>query len=318
MKWVAWRQSRLELIMGLVVLAGLAAFLVPVGLQKLALFKDLGLPTISSTAAGYDTLSQQFLNSYQRLNMNTVVTLISFAPLIIGALLAVPIIIEFEQRTYRLAWTQSVTRGRWMVTKFGFALIAAVVFSALLSVLMRWWLAPQESLTGPFNNFFQHGIVPLAYAVFALAVALAVGALSRRTTLAVILALVVCVAAVAGVGSELRPHYMTPVEQVTTVFLKPPLPTSATPSAGTLKIVTQIPDGAWVVDQYFIDASGNRLSNINMQMLNGSTQDTLRQVVEYQPAYRYWPFQGIEASIFFGMSAMLLGTTVGVVKRRMR
>ena len=132
MKWLAWRQSRLELIIGLVVLAGLAALLVPVGLQQLSLFRNLGLATMSSGAAAYAALSQQFLRSYPHW-LNAVVNLSGVVLFIFGGLLAVPILIEFEQRTYRLAWTQSITRRRWLLTKLGFALLAVIVISALYS-----------------------------------------------------------------------------------------------------------------------------------------------------------------------------------------
>ena len=285
--------------MGLVLLSGLAAFLVPVGLQNLALFRDLGLANMNSSTADYGALSRQYINSYQ--SLTAVVILINFVPVLIGVLFAVPIVLEFEQRTYRLAWTQSVTRGHWLATKLGLALIAVIAFSTVLTVLTSWFLSPADRLVfGPFRDFSVSGIVPVAYAVFAFAVALAVGALSRRTALTVILALVVCVVAVVGVGSGLRPHYMTPVEQCIT----------------EVKMLGR----AWVLDVYAVDASGNRLGDVQMSgtSTNEHAAAGMREVAKYQPADRYWPFQGIEASIFFGMSAMLLGTTVGVVKRRMR
>ena len=296
MKWVAWRQYRLELIICLVVLVVLAAFLIPERLQRHALYP-------------------------------TVVTLIGFVPLIIGALLASPVILDFEQRTYRLAWTQSITRRRWLVTKLGFALIVAIIFSTFLSVLTGWYLAPQERLGSPFNYFAQHGIMPVVYAVFAFALALVLGAWSKRTALAVIVALVVCFAAVTAVGSGLRPHYMTPVEQVNTITSPPTM--NGTPHE-------QIPIGAWIVDSYYIDASGKRLSHLpwsnsiiespdvsgngtsHLPTSNESIEYPVREVVEYQPAGRFWPFQGIESSIFLGISVMLLGTTIWVVTRRMR
>lgn len=316
MKRVAWRQNRLELIIGLVVLAGLAAFLVPVGLQKLTLFRDLGLANMTSNAAEYDALSIQFLNSYQ--SLNPIMTTIFFVPGLIGALFAAPIILEFEQRTYRLAWTQSVTRGHWLATKLGLALTAVVAFSAALSILVTWWFAPQERLINPFANFNLHGIVPVAYAVFVLAVALAVGAWIKRTGPALIVALVVFFVAVMVISSGLRSHYMTPAEQLVTFPVI--VQGNGFTSSGAIY-------RGWVLEDYPVDASGNPLSQQQLQeMCNNSTRqdsDTclysqgVREFVKYQPADRYWPFQGIEASVYMGTAAVLLGTTVWVVKRRM-
>ena len=42
-------------------------------------------------------------------------------PGLIGVLLAAPFILDLEHGTYRLAWTQSITRGRWLLGKLGAA-----------------------------------------------------------------------------------------------------------------------------------------------------------------------------------------------------
>jgi hypothetical protein len=41
-----------------------------------------------------------------------------------------------------------------------------------------------------------------------------------------------------------------------------------------------------------------------------------RQFVSYQPADRYWIFQGIEAGIFVALAAALLAVTFYVIRRR--
>ena len=146
---------------------------------------------------------------------------------------------------------------------------------------MTWFLGPQNSLTGAFNNFTQQGIVPVAFAVFDFAVALAVGTWSRRSSVGVIVAVVVCVAAVTTalpvLSHGLPLHYLTPLEEVSTFTLP-------TPSSGqniTINLGADLPAGSWVVSHYFIDASGNRIPL--MQAINSST-GTIRQVMEYQPA----------------------------------
>ena len=217
------------------------------------------------------------------------------------------------------------------MTKLGLALLATVIFSALLSVLISWWLAPQESISKePFDNFAQHGIVPAAYAVFALAVTLAAGTLSRRTALAVLVSVIVSLVSVLGLIGELRPHYMTPVEHVSTVTIPPSANQIFSTSRGiiiidesddlpvpdSLKISEQIPEGAWVVGRYYIDDSGNRTDYLPGN--NSDTDYTVERVTCYHPSNRYWPFQGIESSIFLGASAMLLVIPVWMVKRRMR
>jgi ABC-type transport system involved in multi-copper enzyme maturation permease subunit len=318
MKWVAWRQSRLELIIGLVVLAGLAALLVPIGLQQLSLFKNLGLATMSSNDAAYASLSQQFLDSYPQW-INVIVNLSGVLLFIFGALLAVPIILEFEQRTYRLAWTQSITRKRWLLTKLGFALVAAVVISALYIILMTWFLGPLNSLTGEFNNFSQQGIVPVSYTVFGFAVALAAGILSRRSSVGVIVAVVACLVATTialpVLSHGLPLNYLKPLEEVSAFTLPTPIPGQPGQDI-TVRIGADLPVGSLVVSNYFIDASGNKVPI--MQVRDSSTGSPISQVTEYQPANRYWAFQGIEAFIFFGASIVLLYGSFLVIVRRSR
>jgi hypothetical protein len=41
-----------------------------------------------------------------------------------------------------------------------------------------------------------------------------------------------------------------------------------------------------------------------------------RNVVTYQPADRFWPFQFIEAGIFVALTAIALGATIWLLRRR--
>src|SRR5262245_59437158 len=66
----------------------------------------------------------------------------ALVPGVIGVLLAAPFIFDLEHGTYRLAWTQSVTRGRWLGGKLGLSVLAAIVTSCALIVLFTWWRAP--------------------------------------------------------------------------------------------------------------------------------------------------------------------------------
>lgn len=320
MKWVMWRQYRLEIIINLIVLIVLAALFIPLGIARLSRFHALGLANLSPTATNYATLSSEFWGAYPWATVVT--TLINFLPAIIGALFAVPFIYEFEQRTYRLAWTQSIPRGRWLAVKLGFAVAATVVLSGLVALLMSWFLYPDNQLNGTFYNFSLQGVVPVAYAVFTLAVTIAVGILSRRAAPAVLASLVVAIVAVTFVGSGFRLHYITPLQQTSPVSYS----AQGIPQVTGNPKDTPIPHTAWTVDEYFVDASGQRLQGISLQdgHINvqygskSSTSDIAGLVVEYQPADRYWPFQGIEAAIFLGAAIIPLGITGWVIKRRFR
>jgi hypothetical protein len=49
---------------------------------------------------------------------------------------------ELETGTYRLAWTQSVTRTRWLAVKLGVVGLTSVAVAGLLSLMVTWWSSP--------------------------------------------------------------------------------------------------------------------------------------------------------------------------------
>ena len=91
---------------------------------------------------------------------------------------------ELESGTYRLAWTQSVTRRRWLTIKVALVGVAALAVAGLASWLVSWWFAPLDAINmNRFDPsvFGARGIVAIGYAGFAFALGVAAGALTRRT-----------------------------------------------------------------------------------------------------------------------------------------
>ena len=78
--------------------------------------------------------------------------------------------LELENGTYRLAWTQSITRRRWIVTRLGPAIGAALVAAIAVTVLVTWWRTPIVDLRGRMESgvFDFEGTVTVGYVLFAL------------------------------------------------------------------------------------------------------------------------------------------------------
>jgi hypothetical protein len=208
MTWVAWRQYRAELFIALGILVALSAFLIPTGLDKRDLFESLGLDACLSTSSENCLhLRNRFVMSYN--SENSVVGWFNFAPGIIGLLLAAPLVLEMDHRTHRLAWTQSITRERWLFATMGMALLGVIVFSLLLTLLMTWWHSPLDKVQGDGGHLRQsfgfEGVLPLAYTLFALALAMAAGVLSRRLIVTIPVALVGFVFARITIEPRVRP-----------------------------------------------------------------------------------------------------------------
>ena len=49
---------------------------------------------------------------------------------------------ELETGTFRLAWTQGVTRNRWLAVKLAVAGLASMAVTGLLSLMLTWWFSP--------------------------------------------------------------------------------------------------------------------------------------------------------------------------------
>ena len=127
----------------------------------------LGLPRRSipaRPAATRSVLSQRF---QALLDLTDWFTLV---PGLIGVLLAAPFIFDLEHGTYRLAWTQSITRRRWLLGKLGAADRRRVVAAGALDPAPHLVAHPSVHLDGRLDNgdYDTEGTVAIGYTLFAL------------------------------------------------------------------------------------------------------------------------------------------------------
>ena len=152
-------------------------------------------------------------NTFHALQV-TLIALVLVVPALIGMFWGAPLIAhELETGTFRLAWTQSVSRRRWLFVKMGLVGLASALTAGLLSLMSTWWFSPidkvSQSRFGP-ANFGLHGFVPAGYAAFAFALGVTAGLVFRRTLPAMAVTLAGFVATRLAVTYWLRPHYMSP------------------------------------------------------------------------------------------------------------
>jgi hypothetical protein len=77
-----------------------------------------------------------------------------------------------------------VTRLRWLATKLTALLALTLLLTTAYALLISWWLGPLDRSTGDRVQpgiFDQQGLVPVGYALFALALGIAAGAILRKT-----------------------------------------------------------------------------------------------------------------------------------------
>lgn len=301
MIWLTWRQQRLETLLGGALLALLAVFLLVTGLDMASAYQRLGVAAcLTSSTEACATIIGAFRTQYG--TMSGILTWLALLPLIFGVLLAAPFVLELEQGTYRLVWTQGITRTRWVTLKLGLLIAAALLVAVALTALLTWWRTPFDHLEGSFqpSTFDVEGLVPLAYTVFAVALSLGAGTLLRRTVPAIAISLVGFVALRLAVEGWIRPAYMPPVVTALTTG--------------------RFQRSNWLLGNFFRDRLGHRLNIFDIlracgvahgQNGAGISLACLRQhgivnVVTYQPGSRFWQFQGIESAIFLVLAAGLL------------
>ena len=239
-------------------------------------------------------------------------------PLLFGLFWGAPLLgREFEDGTHGLAWTQGVTRGRWLSRTVAWALLAALVWGGVLAALVSWWRGPLNALTFPGVRFDTgifdiQGIVPVAYSVFAVALGIAAGAAFRR----VLPAMATTFAAFTGlrflIAEYARPHYLTPAF---TLFPFGPVNGGAPSGSWILSSVTTGPGGQSYGSFSFQDVPA-ACRGLGPKTPSCMTAHGFHVVLTYQPAGRFWAFQGIEAGIFLVLAAALIAVTFRLVLTR--
>ena len=87
-------------------------------------------------------------------------------PGLIGMFWGAPLVArELETGTFRLAWTQGVTRTRWLAAKLAIAGAAAIAAGELFTLMVNWWSSPIHKANAGYTAFtsgsFQSGVAPV-------------------------------------------------------------------------------------------------------------------------------------------------------------
>ncbi len=197
MFWLTYRQHRMQLLVT-------AALLVAVGILLLV---------NGNAAANSPDPAGLFKDLYAYLSWLQVV------PVAIGVFWGAPLLAaEYERGTTRLAWTQSVSRFRWLGVKLGFLAALATLGGLAFGTMMQRWVEVFPTDRGDtafisrFDNpvlFAMTGVAPGAWWLFGFVLGTAAGALIRKTLPAIAVTIAVTVGLMIGV-SNFRDLYAEP------------------------------------------------------------------------------------------------------------
>jgi hypothetical protein len=257
---LAWLQSRTQTLIAAALLAALAVAAAVTGVELSHLYNTL----VAHCRSNCDLATTQFL-SHDRFMDHTLAILAQVVPALFGLFWGAPLIArEFEAGTYRLAWTQSVSRSRWLSTKLALGALATAAGAGATTLAITWWYRAYDKVgTNQYAVFDRRDIAPIGYAVFGFALGAVLGAVLRRTVPAMAATLAGYVFARIATTLWVRPHLLTPVRQ--NLSLRGAGPTqqahlgigSQDGGAITLFVKGNGPANSWTLSSQVLDRSGH-------------------------------------------------------------
>jgi hypothetical protein len=312
MAWVTWRQHRSQAVGALGLLVALAGAAVLTHLQVASAYAHDSLSACLPTAprTGCDIIVPHFESEFS--GLVTATRVMALLPLLAGVFVGAPLIArELEFGTHRFAWTQAVSRRRWLLSKTTLLAAGTVLAAGAASLVVMWWRAPFDTLEGRIGpgGFDIEGVVVPAYALFALTLGVLAGLVLRRTVAAMTVTLIGFGATRLLVTDFVRPSFMAPLHRVIAATATTAMP------------------GDWVLSNTLVNAGGRRVSAASEELAVLHAQQagidphtyivTLgwKRLVSYQPAGRFWTFQLLEAGLFTALAVALVLVALWLVRR---
>jgi hypothetical protein len=323
--WVTLRQRRGAVIGTSILLGAFAVYLLIMAIIQNNAYAGV---TACHPAAALkcQQLAQEFSRNYwggggsvlQSGGAQTVSSLLFAVPVLLGAFVGAPLLArELETGTFRFAWTQGAGRTRWALSTLVLPAVLLTAATGAFTALFYWYFRPfladgQVSEMLPLA-FALLGVAFAAWTLFAFALAAFTGTLLRRTVPAMAITLVVYIVLAIATATAIRPHYFSPVTE-----------RGWNVSSGA----------SWVISSWVKAPNGQVLSQADLDSLsrhlpasvqNSASPDaftnwltahgyTMWQSV--QPDSRFWQFQLTEAGWLLVVSAVLIGGSVWLVRRR--
>jgi hypothetical protein len=347
--WLAWRQFRAQgaVLIGALVVIG--AMLLLTGPPLVHLYDA----TVATCAAHGDCATVIGNFSHRDFLVQQVAIVLLVAPVLVGMFLGAPLVArELEHKTNQLAWTQGVSRTRWLATKLVLVGAACMACAGILSLMVTWWFSPidRANMISPLSAslFDRRDIVPIGYTAFAFVLGVAAGLLIRRTLPAMAATLVAFIGTRLAVFDWVRPRLSAPLTVTSPFESHLGLPNSVwvlsdqtinragsvigqnggignmgldfgVSNNGTLTLrgVGTCPNKAPLSS--FNPGQGLRFGSPSPAFVRATNACVnklgIRDLVRYQPVSRYWSFQWYEMAIFIGLAVILAAGCLWWVSR---
>ena len=304
MTWLAWRQLRAQAAVVFAALVVVVVALVATRPHLVDMYSHSGGGELTG------------LYVWLRLLGTALIGL----PAAIGAFWGAPMIAaELEAHTHRLAWTQSITRDRWLAVKLALTAAVSVAVVGIFAAMFTWWSAPADATAGSRispANFAQRGLIPIGYTIFALTAGVLIGAVARRTLPAMAATLLAFLVVRLAIQKLVRAHLVSS----TTIRTDPFGPG---------------PRAAWALSARTVDAAGHPVSGQDLEShlvaachITRATPDVdqalatcahqmgIHNLTRAIPSSSFWQLQAYELVIFVGASAVIVAATFWWIQYR--
>jgi hypothetical protein len=227
--------------------------------------------------------ANEFYNPHQW--VISVGLLLLVLPILVGMFWGAPLVArELEHDTHLLVWTQGVTRRRWAASKIALVTLGVLALTAIYAVMLAWWITPVVLASGQrFGYVFYdtQGYVVFGYTLFALALGIFAGTVTRRTPSAMAATLVGFLGLRLVMMIGVRPRMLPTQERLLQAV------SESEAASGVVPMGPNLLHGDWVLDR--------------LEQIPGvSATET------FHPASQFWTMQGIETVVFMIAGAMLM------------
>ncbi|MFG2039307.1 transmembrane transport protein [Dactylosporangium sp. NPDC048998] len=336
---MSWRQFRIQALVGALVLAALAAYLISTGID----IRDARtgyLAQCHATGATGDCADAlaRLVGDY-RTRLLLLAGVLGLLPALVGMFWGAPLIArELETGTHRLAWNQSVTRRRWLAVRLATVVLAAMLVAAVASALLTWAASPVDAIAGDrFGtvNFGARDLSPIGQAALASLVGAVTGLFLRRTVPAMALTGVAVIAVLFVMPNLVRPHLMPALHATRPMTAAAIDEAHGLGTLGSAPVVRGIEvPGAWVTaTSELLTADGRPLDprafdDCLMRAPKTGATGTFGDIspclaahdlhldIAYQPNDRFWRFQYLETALYLSVAALLAGFALWRIRHR--
>jgi ABC-type transport system involved in multi-copper enzyme maturation permease subunit len=321
--WVTWRRYRLAFAVAVALLIVLALWMgyVAHGFDAGPRAQGGELCRFNLSGCGFSNGPFSLENQGQIIDV-----LLLAAPCLFGVVFGTSLVAgELERHTNRLAWTQGVSRTRWLVTQWVVVAIGLVVLTVVFVPFVQWWsshIIVRGTVYAPVglgrlqpDIYPVTGIVPVAYSLFALSLGMALGAVLRRVSWAIVGTVVVYALAAFFIVSSVRPNLDSQV-------------LIRSDGGAEVNLTHALNQGAWQLDFGAKLLPGHELPTgassatelartcfYQQHVAQCWSSHGLEAGTYVQPLTHYWPIQFTEFVIYLVAAVLLFGLALWAVRR---